>query len=255
VSLWANIRMATRVLLIFPWTFFLFWARLAVEPVPGLSKRSKVRWRSFIFRIWGRGALRIFGMRLRVEGHPPRGDCYLVTNHLSYMDAIVLGATVGCVLVSRHDVEDWPVVGGLGRGMDTVFVNRERLRDTLRVKEELVSRLKDGHSVHMFAESKIGPGDHVLPFKPSLLEPAVQAGMPVSYGAIMYSTPEGTAPASEVVMWGVGVDFMPHLKRLLRTRRTFATVSYGDEPMEGGDRKELAEKLWQAVEGRYKPIV
>ncbi|MFA6241089.1 MAG: lysophospholipid acyltransferase family protein, partial [Candidatus Hydrogenedentales bacterium] len=203
---------------------------------------------------WAGGVARIINMKLEVRGTPPTPPFYLVSNHLSYIDVLVLARTAGCTFVSRADVAQWPVIGFIARMMDTAFIDRTRVRDTKRVNDIIAAKLDKGYGVHMFAESRISQDAQVHPFKPPLLEPAVQKGCAVHYAAISYSTPVGSPRAADVIVWKDGVSFMGNMVNVLSLPGFSAIVSFGDEPIQGGDRKELADKLYRAVLERFTPV-
>jgi 1-acyl-sn-glycerol-3-phosphate acyltransferase len=50
----------------------------------------------------------------------------LVSNHLSYLDIIVLSSIQPCVFVAKGDVARWPLFGWLARAAGTIFVDRDR---------------------------------------------------------------------------------------------------------------------------------
>lgn len=248
-------RVAIRLVMLAAWTLVVFAWRLAAALVlsplaPSLDKAV----REFIFRLWGKGTLALYGVRVTVEGRPPKRPFYLVSNHLTYLDVILLGSLLGCVFVSRADVEHWPVLGFITKRMNTIYVDRAQPKDTLRVIELIGDAIDRGYGVHVFAEGGIGPGDAIQQFKPALLEPAIRKGCPVHYAVIMYSTPEGCLLASRAVVWRQGVSFMAYSMGLLRLPRVYATVKFGSEPIAAKDRKELAERLWQAAQEQFAPL-
>jgi 1-acyl-sn-glycerol-3-phosphate acyltransferase len=193
-------------------------------------------------------------MRLELRGSPPSPPFYLVTNHLSYVDIVLLARTAGCRYISRADVKDWPVMGWIAKAMGTMFIDRGRVRDTKRVNELIAAALDRGDGIHFFAESRISQDARVHPFKPPLLEPAVARGCGVHYAAISYSTPEGCPRASDVIVWKGGVSLAQNMVNVLRLPGFSAIISYGDAPITGTDRKELADKLYRAVSERFTPV-
>src|ERR1051326_9191745 len=59
------------------------------------------------------GALRVItlmGGRIEIVGSPPRGPCLFVSNHLGYLDVILLTALLDPVCVAKHDIAGWPVL-------------------------------------------------------------------------------------------------------------------------------------------------
>src|SRR5688572_6093172 len=57
-----------------------------------------------------------------VEGQPPPGPYVLVTNHLSYLDPIVLCALSPHAPIAKAEVDGWPLFGAAGRAHGAIFV-------------------------------------------------------------------------------------------------------------------------------------
>jgi 1-acyl-sn-glycerol-3-phosphate acyltransferase len=233
--------------------FFLTYltGRLVTGPWPVVQ----TRWRNFIFRTWCQAILRVLGADVEVSGEPPEAPFYLVSNHLSYVDIVLLAGRLDAVFVAKSEVADWPLLGTICREIGTIFVDRSSRRDIPRVMEQLERTLAGGQGVVLFAEGTSTRGARVMPFRPSLLETAVRSGHPVSYVAITYSTPEGFESAHTAVCWWGGRDFAGHLINLLTLPHFRASLVFGDERFLDDDRKRLAEKLWRAVDHRFEPVV
>jgi 1-acyl-sn-glycerol-3-phosphate acyltransferase len=184
----------------------------------------------------------------------PGPPFFLVANHLSYLDMVVLTHQTGCIYVARGDVEHWPVIGFLSKSMYVIFIDRKNQRDTVRVNRLISHAIEMGDAVAVFAESRISAGRDVEPFKSALIEPAVAAGLPVHYATLGYETLAGDPPAGEIVNWWRPEGFLFHLQRLLRHRGVVARVRFGDEPLCGDDRKELAPRLHAAVRANFTPL-
>ena len=219
------------------------------------SPRLAARWKSFIFKNWSRGLLIIGGVRRQAVGSPPQAPFLLVSNHLSYLDIAVLGSLVGGVFVAKAEISDWPAVGFLCRSVETIFIDRELRRDIPRVIEEIERQISYGQGVILFAEGTSSSGASVLPFLPSLLEPAARSGLPVSYATLTYRTPEGEPPAHLAVCWWGGVPFVPHALEFFKLRRIDAKVVFGDREFQSGDRKVLAQEVRGAIVESFQPVV
>ena len=105
----------------------------------------------------------------------------------------------------------------------------------------------------LFPEGTSSGGDQVLPFRPSLLEPAARGGLPVAHASLRYISPEGFPPASESICWWRDMPFGSHVLSLLRLPRIRAEVRFGPELLRGRDRKELAHRLWEATKAQFEP--
>ena len=187
-----------------------------------------------------RRVLRLFQFETQTAGPvPSRG--LLISNHLSYLDVLVLSSLTPAVFVSKHDVKFWPVFGQLAVLGGTVFVNRERRFQVGEVNDEITTALKQGALVVLFPEGTSSNGQDILPFKSSLLEPATNPVWPLAVGWIHYEIDDGDA-RNEVCYWG-DHTFFPHMLNLLSKRRVRATVRFRQFSSRIGDRKELAHRL------------
>jgi len=213
---------------------------------------SRVRWRNRMIRRWGRLCLPVMGVSVRVEGPLPTG-CLLVSNHLGYLDIPVLASQVPTIFVSKAEVASWPLMGPVARSAGTVFVRREQKRNLVETSQRIAEELELGSSVVLFPEGTSSGGEQVLPFRASLLDPAARGGLPVAYAALRYLSPQGFPPASEAICWWRDMPFGSHVLGLLRLPRIRAEIRFGAEPLVGRDRKELAQRLWEATTAQFKP--
>lgn len=227
------------------WTGGRAWFALRGVTNPG--------WRRTVFRAWARAACGALGVRVQIVGEPPERPALLVSNHLGYLDIPVLAAVTGAVFVSKAEVARWPVVGPLAKTMGTIFLNRERKRDLPAVNEAIGAAHGVGERVVFFPEGTSSPGAELLPFRPSLLAPAADRGLPVHYALLRYDTTELDPPASEAVCWWGDMTFGAHVLGLLGLKRIEARVEFGPEPVVERDRKLLAEKLWHAIHAKFIP--
>jgi len=189
-----------------------------------------------------------------VEGTPAQPPFLLVSNHLSYVDVFALAAVAAPVFIAKAEVRSWWLIGLLARHMEVIFIDREDLKDVVRVKELVFGAIQRGHGVHIFAEGGISQTCQVAPFKPALLDVAARNNYPVHHVTITYKTPQNSPPPSKVVAWIGGKPFMAHLVRLAGSCGFEVSLTFGEAPVVCRDRKALAEQLTQAVRARFVPI-
>lgn len=227
---------------------------LAGRLVLAFAPKTYLRWRGWIFRRGSRLVLAVLGFDVRVSGPFPRPPYLLVTNHLSYMDVLVLASQLGCVFVAKAEIRGWPVLGPICRWFGTIFINRQERRDIPRVTAELESALGRDQGVVIFPEGTSSAGAGLLPFRSPLLAPAARLEIPVHYAALGYETLPGDPPAHLAVCWWGNAPFAPHVLQLVRLRRVTATIDFGEEPIVEPDRKFLAVRLREAVLEKFRPV-
>ncbi len=223
--------------------------------IPALLLGRTGAWRARMLQVWSRWLCWILGARVEVRGQPPRGSFLLVTNHLSYVDVVVLGSCLRCCFVSKAEVRHWPLIGVLSRIGGTIFIDRDRRRDVVQAGGAIQRVLEQGNAVVFFPEGTSTAGDEILPFRSSLLEPAAALARPVHHATLRYTTPPGQPPARWSVAWWGDMDFLPHFLGLLRLRGFRAEVAFGAEPVQPADRKSLAVRLHGAVASRFLPML
>jgi len=249
----SRVRGAVRLALFAKVTALGAMAHLAVPLLQRLGHRHRAaRVSAWIFRNWARWSARAIGARIEVEGSPPDAPFVLVSNHLGYVDVLVLASQIDCVFVSRADVAGWPVLGPLVRMVGTIFIDREAKRDIPRVLVQVDDNLAHGRGIVIFPEGTTSDGSTVLPFRPPLLEAATRAGIPVRCVSLTYRTPPGTAPASETVCWWGDMTFWPHVLRLFRLPYFTAKVRFAPERIRETDRKRLAATAREIVARHFE---
>jgi len=192
---------------------------------------------------WAAGVLRAAGVGLRVSGTPRPGATLLIANHVSWLDIVALHAAVPHArFVSKADVLHWPLVGWLAQGAGTLFIERERKRDALRVVHAMAEALQAGQTVAVFPEGTTGAGPELLPFHANLLQAAVATATPIQPAVLRFADPQHRfSPAVEFVgettlvqsLWRVATarGLVVHVDLLLAQGSAHA------------DRRALAEHL------------
>lgn len=191
-----------------------------------------------------RRVLRVFVNRVTVIGpHPTAG--LLVSNHLSYLDILLLSSVAPCVFVSKHEVKRWPIFGWCASLGGTVFIERAKRSEVGAVGEKIRARLAAGELVVLFPEGTSSGGAEILPFKSSLLEPVVGQPSPLFATCVGYTLAGGVV-SDAVCYWG-DMTLLPHFVNLLKKPFVKAHVSFAELRQPASDRKALARQLHAEV--------
>ncbi|MBC8406524.1 MAG: 1-acyl-sn-glycerol-3-phosphate acyltransferase [Planctomycetes bacterium] len=215
---------------------------------------ARCRCHAFWVGLWSRNCTKALKIRVQVEGKPPQHSFLLASNHLSYLDIIVLWCGVDCQFLSKADVARWPIFGKCAQIAGTLFVDRTRRTDLPRVQAEAKQVLDSGYGVIFFPEGTSSPGAEVMPFKGSLFQIAIDQNMPVHTACLHYSTPNNQPPAYETVCWWGDMGFFPHLLKLVKLPRVDARIRFQPQPVDGENRKQMAAAARQQICGAFEAI-
>lgn len=222
----------------------LFLALAAGRLAP---KRQGTALRRRLLQAGARSARSLLGIAVEVAGAPPSPPFFLVANHLSYLDVVVLASLSPCVFVAKSEVRAWPLLGPIVRAFGTLFLDRERKGDLPRVLAAMERAHDAGESVAIFPEGTTSDGATLAPFRSALLALPARRRLPVWAAQLSYRTGEGDPAVAEAVCWTGDVDLLPHLARLVQLERIEARVTFVPQPIQESDRKRLAARLWEVV--------
>jgi 1-acyl-sn-glycerol-3-phosphate acyltransferase len=189
-----------------------------------------------------RGILSIVGIRLKMEGTPPTHGL-VVSNHLSYLDILIISAEMPCFFVAKMEIGSWPYFGKAAKMGGTIFLDRASLASAQSVAAQMTERLKGPLPVLLFPEGTSTYGD-VLRFHSRLIDPATSAGVPITAASVRYVIEDGTP--EEKLCWGGDTLFLTHLMTTLNTPGFSARVRFG-EPRIYPDRRTAADSTHDEV--------
>ncbi|MET4579116.1 lysophospholipid acyltransferase family protein [Ottowia thiooxydans] len=198
---------------------------------------------------WARELLRIWRIDLQVRGTPPsQGPVLLVSNHISWLDIVVIHASGYCRFVSKADIKAWPLIGPLATGAGTLYITRESRRDALRTVHRMADALKAGEILAVFPEGTTSNGLALLPFHANLLQAAISANAPVQPMALQF-VDSASGEVSLAPCYVGDETLVASIWRTLTTPGTRAVVSFGElQSPDLRDRRQWAEDLRQAVD-------
>lgn len=210
------------------------------------ARRAALRTAARVQAGWAGFSLWILGVRLEPVPALPRRGLLLVSNHLSWLDILVLARCMPCRFVAKSEIAGWPLLGQLARSVGTLFIARGRARDVLRVQRELADTLSSGVHALVFAEGRASDGSSVAPFHPALLELSERHGIECLAVGLVYATPGDARPLASTIAWRDATGFWQHAWRVLRLERIEAAARWSG-PFAPRPRRELARVLHAEV--------
>lgn len=189
---------------------------------------------------WAGALLAKLAIKLVVKGNPPTtGPVLLVSNHISWLDILVMHASKHCRFVSKADVKHWPILGALATGAGTLYIERESRRDAMRVVHHMCEALQNGEILAVFPEGTTGNGIEMLPFHANLLQAPIVCNIPVQPLALRYLDPQ-SGQTSQAMSYVGDESLLDSLWRTLKAKGVIAHLTYG-EPQMSNDR---SRRMW-----------
>lgn len=203
--------------------------------------------------LWSMKLLSILKVEVVVKGDPDaahRSGALLVANHVSWMDIYVLFSVVRTRFVSKAEVRGWPLIGRLAEAAGTLFLAREKKSDAMRINQMMASHLREGDCLTFFPEGTTSDGSGLMPFFPSLFQPAVDAEAQVWPVRIHYLTPDGDH-CRDAAYYG-GTSLGESLVRIARLKAVRVEVHFlAPIPSKGLRRRELAGAAEAAIRAGF----
>ncbi len=231
-------------------TCFLLQHGLFELMVRNEERRLRLIMKSLKF--WSRISLKILG--IEVEASPTIGNeaRFLVANHISYIDVLVLFSLYPSLFVTSVEIRETFLLGQITKLAGCFFVERRknlRTPATLGYELDLMKKkFQAGFSVFIFPEGTSSTGTNLLPFKASYFQIPIDTQVGVSPLLIVYDQ----ASRSEVP-WIGKMTFPDHLFRLCCLKEINVKIIElkSVSPMEEMDRFQLAEQTHTIMSEAY----
>ncbi|MEV7009579.1 lysophospholipid acyltransferase family protein [Streptosporangium sp. NPDC051022] len=235
------LRLAAAVLVLLAGTVLALVAR-------GLSTTRRIR----LMSAWSRAVLWTLGVRVEVRP----GFAFLagsaaglrirpvstaaplvVSNHVSWLDPLVMAAVMPCRLLTRSETLGRPVIGGLAAAAGVLVIDAGRPSTLPEAVAGVAGALGEGEPVAAFPEGTTWCGREMGAFRRAVFQAALDAGAPVRPVALRYLGPGG-ATATEAAY--VGDDtLVASVRRVAGIRRLTVEVTLLP-PVQARDRRSLA---------------
>ncbi len=139
-----------------------------------------------IMMIWMNVLSKIIGIKVIIEGKPDYTADLYVSNHVTYLDIIILNRILPVNFIAKKDIASWPVIGYLASKTGTLFIKRGDSRESNKMIDQMKERFHLKRKVIFFPEGKIGSGSIVKKFHSKLFKSIENENISIQPIAIRY---------------------------------------------------------------------
>jgi 1-acyl-sn-glycerol-3-phosphate acyltransferase len=206
--------------------FFLVIAILAAPVALILGSTNHRKLITFFTRIWANWNNFVLGIKVKLINGDliEKGQNYfIIGNHLSYLDAILVSCKKPGLFVGKSEVKYWPLLGQLAWLGGTIFVDRSQKGPTANRPYigQIANYLKKGLTILVFPEGTSSNGEGVLPFKKAIFSSPILAKTPILPITLRYTSvnkqPFGLENC-DLVTWHSDMTFVDHFWGVLNLK-------------------------------------
>ena len=237
-------------------------ASMAACSLP-IKEHTRRVWMTRLVAFFAGLVLRLYGVSVAATGSrrlvSPHKGRLVVCNHMSYVDVLVIASMAPSVFVTSVELRNTLLLGQLARLSGSLFVERRKASGLRQEIDAIAVVLKQGFSVVLFPEGTTFNGDHVHPFKQSLLDAAIKADCGIQPVCIRYQRVNGrplTAASRDTVLYYGDTTFFRHFPRFLTLRSVEVKISvlHPIHAKTDESRKHLAGRAHEAISAEYEAL-
>ena len=208
-------------------------------PTKGISSFA-TRWFHKLFT-------KALGIKIHVAGLPNKDATLFLSNHISWLDILIIGQIIPTHFLSMIEVKSWPVAGWLATRAGTLYIHRGGKQSTDKSLNEITQVLNEKHNVVVFPEGRTTDGT-LRKFHSRLVQSAVNANSYVQPIALKYTN--GTSlQANPAVLFIGDTTFTQSLFNILAQKSISVEVNFL-EPIHAAD--QLRSKITSDAENQMR---
>jgi len=220
----------------------------------------------FLTKIWSILNSWVLGITVKLVNKDliQKGQNYfIIGNHLSYLDVILIGCKKPGLFVGKKEVQSWPLLGQLAWLAGTIFVDRSQKGPTANKPYigQIANYLKKGLTILVFPEGTSSNGEGVFPFKKAIFSSPILAETPILPITLRYKSvnKQPFSPENrDLVTWHSDMTFVDHFWGVLNLKGFEVELIFNppvlEKPLDENifpQAKELSEKLHDVIEQTY----
>lgn len=140
---------------------------------------------SALITTWLHLVTRCLGLKIKTYGTALSKKTLFVSNHLSWLDVLVLGSLIPTHFLSKNEVKSIPILGWFATRSGTLYIKRGNKQSASEARNHITTALNQQHNSLIFAEGTTTDGT-IKKFHSRLMQSAIDAQAMVQPIAIFY---------------------------------------------------------------------
>ena len=210
--------------------FFLLFGYVLYNAFKALVFGHDYTWTLRTRRKFARFLLWFLNVEFEQKGTAPQGAYIFIGNHRSYMDPVLAHQDMMALPVAKAEIGDWPIIGWGVKISGVLLVKRENKGSRKQTRQNIVTTIRDGHSVLVYPEGTSHARPTTLDFKPGTFRIAVENKIPIVPVAVEFKDPADAFINDD--------QFVAHFFNSFRKPKMYAKVRFG-EPILSDDAEAL----------------
>ncbi|MEN3973200.1 lysophospholipid acyltransferase family protein [Sphingomicrobium sp. XHP0235] len=199
--------------------------------------------RGGIARFFLRVAGWILGVRTTRIGAHPGHRTLILANHVSWLDILVMGGSMGCAFVSKAEVQNHWLIKWLADQRETLYIDRQARREVDAQIAAVRRRFDHYLPLCLFPEGTTNDGTALKPFR----SPLLKAVTPAPEGARLVPVALDYEDAADIA-WFDGEPGTDNARKILTRRRPIDVTIHILEPIAlVEDRKAMANEARRRI--------
>lgn len=199
----------------------------------------------------------VLGVKSNIDKKNHEYPCLIVSNHLSYLDILIISSNYNCSFVGSIDqVKQNLFFGYIAKISGCIFIDRENKR---KIKNEMesISEKLEKVSVCIFPEATTSNGEIVLKFNSSFFQVSLNNQKNINLLTLNYKSidnePVSVNNRNYVFYYGKHT-FFEHFLKFLTLKKIKIDITDKLIRSNTKNRKELADLSYKIINSSYQSI-
>jgi len=183
------------------------------------------------------------GFKISVSGQKntlKENGLFIISSHVSYMDAIVLGTLLPGSFSTKSEAKKMPFFGQVVSVGDSIFIDRKKKGDIIHYVNIMAERLRHNINVFNFPEGHATNGTEILTFFPSFFNAPLMTKSAIVPITIDYQKVNGSSifNRDEIYWYDGKISLVKHLWNLLKFKSVNVAVTIHEKILPNGHKAD-----------------